>query len=206
MPAPNVSIRERGRRPARSDRAQPNPGGRCAPSDRRSRLVKQGRCGFGPRLPMLVISPVAKHNYVDHNLSDQASIINLIEYNWPRRVAGQLADQTAKTVVLHSPEPPGDSRLGRSGTGGHRPLRAGAVRSGGDVPFRWPPARRPKTVPRPVDRAASVQPVSVWLTGGRGLRGPGRPFYAGGESTPVSHSLAAGMSAGSRWWPALDSR
>ena len=43
---------------------------------------EQGRCGFGPRLPMLVISPYAKSNYVDHNLSDQASIINFVEYNW----------------------------------------------------------------------------------------------------------------------------
>ncbi len=43
---------------------------------------EQGRCGFGPRLPLLVISPFARHDYVDHNLSDQASIINLIEYNW----------------------------------------------------------------------------------------------------------------------------
>jgi phospholipase C len=43
---------------------------------------EQGRCGFGPRLPMLVISPWAKTNYVDHNLSDQSSVINFIEYNW----------------------------------------------------------------------------------------------------------------------------
>jgi len=43
---------------------------------------EQGRCGFGPRLPMMVISPFAKSNYVDHNLSDQASIINFVEYNW----------------------------------------------------------------------------------------------------------------------------
>jgi phospholipase C len=43
---------------------------------------EQGRCGLGPRLPMLVISPWAKSNYVDHNLSDQSSIINFIEYNW----------------------------------------------------------------------------------------------------------------------------
>ncbi|HUA50247.1 MAG TPA: alkaline phosphatase family protein [Solirubrobacteraceae bacterium] len=43
---------------------------------------EQGRCGFGPRLPLLVISPYARHNYVDHNLSDQSSITNLIEYNW----------------------------------------------------------------------------------------------------------------------------
>jgi phospholipase C len=26
---------------------------------------EQGRCGFGPRLPLLVISPWAKTNYVD---------------------------------------------------------------------------------------------------------------------------------------------
>jgi phospholipase C len=43
---------------------------------------EQGRCGFGPRLPMLVISPYSKVNSVDHNLSDQASIINFVEYNW----------------------------------------------------------------------------------------------------------------------------
>ena len=31
---------------------------------------------------MLVISPFARVNDVDHNLTDQASILNLIEYNW----------------------------------------------------------------------------------------------------------------------------
>jgi phospholipase C len=43
---------------------------------------EQGRCGFGPRLPLLVVSPFAGRNHVDHNLSDQSSILNLIEYNW----------------------------------------------------------------------------------------------------------------------------
>ncbi|MGD0380700.1 MAG: alkaline phosphatase family protein [Acidimicrobiales bacterium] len=43
---------------------------------------ENGRCGFGPRLPLLVISPYAKANFVDHTLSDQASIANFIEYNW----------------------------------------------------------------------------------------------------------------------------
>ncbi|HYB27063.1 MAG TPA: alkaline phosphatase family protein [Solirubrobacteraceae bacterium] len=43
---------------------------------------EQGRCGFGPRLPLLLIPPYARHNYVDHNLSDQSSIINFIEHNW----------------------------------------------------------------------------------------------------------------------------
>ncbi len=42
----------------------------------------QGRCGFGPRLPLLVVSPWAKHNYVDHTLTDQSSILRFVEDNW----------------------------------------------------------------------------------------------------------------------------
>ena len=41
-----------------------------------------GRCGYGPRLPMLVISPWAKKNFVDHTVTDQSSIIHFIEDNW----------------------------------------------------------------------------------------------------------------------------
>jgi phospholipase C len=42
----------------------------------------QGRCGYGPRLPLLVISPFAKSNYVDHRATDQSSILRFIEDNW----------------------------------------------------------------------------------------------------------------------------
>jgi phospholipase C len=42
----------------------------------------QGRCGYGPRLPMLVISAWAKRNFVDHRVIDQTSIIRFIEDNW----------------------------------------------------------------------------------------------------------------------------
>lgn len=42
----------------------------------------QGRCGFGPRLPFLVLSPWAKVNFVDHTLTNQASVIAFIEDNW----------------------------------------------------------------------------------------------------------------------------
>jgi phospholipase C len=42
----------------------------------------QGRCGYGPRLPLLVISPWAKRNFVDHSLTDQTSILRFIEDNW----------------------------------------------------------------------------------------------------------------------------
>jgi phospholipase C len=41
-----------------------------------------GRCGYGPRLPLLVVSPWAKRNFVDHNVSDQSSILRFIEENW----------------------------------------------------------------------------------------------------------------------------
>jgi len=42
----------------------------------------QARCGYGPRLPLLVVSPWAKANHVDHNVTDQASILRFVEDNW----------------------------------------------------------------------------------------------------------------------------
>jgi phospholipase C len=41
-----------------------------------------GRCGYGPRLPLLVISPWAKRNFVDNTVTDQTSIIRFVEDNW----------------------------------------------------------------------------------------------------------------------------
>jgi phospholipase C len=41
-----------------------------------------GRCGYGTRLPLLVVSPFAKQNYIDHTLTDQSSILRFIEDNW----------------------------------------------------------------------------------------------------------------------------
>ena len=40
------------------------------------------RCGPGPRLPLLVISPYAKSNFISHDETDQSSIIKFIEDNW----------------------------------------------------------------------------------------------------------------------------
>jgi phospholipase C len=50
-----------------------------------------GRCGYGPRLPLLVISPWAKANYVDHALNNQASVLRFIEENWG---LGRIGDQS----------------------------------------------------------------------------------------------------------------
>ncbi len=58
------------------------------------------RCGYGPRLPLLVISPYTRGNYVSHNVTDQSSVVKFIEDNWLRgqttgpgsfaRIAGSL--------------------------------------------------------------------------------------------------------------------
>jgi phospholipase C len=40
------------------------------------------RCGYGPRLPLLVISPYSKQNFVDNTVTNQASITKFIEDNW----------------------------------------------------------------------------------------------------------------------------
>jgi phospholipase C len=45
-------------------------------------LPAWGRCGYGTRMPLLVVSPFAKNNFVDHTLTDQASILRFIEDNW----------------------------------------------------------------------------------------------------------------------------
>jgi phospholipase C len=59
---------------------------------------QSGRCGYGPRLPLLVISPWAKYNYVDHTLTDQSSILKFIEDNWQvPRIAGSY-DSIAGTL------------------------------------------------------------------------------------------------------------
>jgi phospholipase C len=42
----------------------------------------QSRCGYGPRLPLFVISPFAKENFVDSTVTDQTSILRFIEDNW----------------------------------------------------------------------------------------------------------------------------
>ena len=59
----------------------------------------QGRCGYGPRLPLLVISPYAKQNYVDHTITDQSSITRFIEDNWlgGQRIEGSF-DSIAGTL------------------------------------------------------------------------------------------------------------
>lgn len=43
---------------------------------------EQGRCGPGMRQPLVIISPYARSNYVDHHQTQQGSIVRFIEDNW----------------------------------------------------------------------------------------------------------------------------
>ena len=74
--------------------------GQCGPSPQSSAPLagQQGRCGFGPRLPMIAISPCAAPDAVDHNISNQASIINFIEYNWKLPAIPGSTDQIQKST------------------------------------------------------------------------------------------------------------
>jgi phospholipase C len=40
------------------------------------------RCGYSQRLPMIVISPYTRENYVSSNLTNTASVVKFIESNW----------------------------------------------------------------------------------------------------------------------------
>ena len=63
-------------------------------------LHAQGRCGYGPRLPYLVISPWARRNFVDHTMTDQSSTIRFIEDNWldGERIGNGSFDTIANSI------------------------------------------------------------------------------------------------------------
>ena len=60
-----------------------------------------GRCGYGPRLPFLVISPYARTNYIDHTVTDQTSSLRFIEDNWlgSQRLGSESLDNRAGMII-----------------------------------------------------------------------------------------------------------
>jgi phospholipase C len=76
--------------------------GQCGPKPQTTPPLEgeQGRCGFGPRLPFLVVSPFTRENHVDHNLADLTSVSNLIEYNWRLPAIAGSTDQLLSEIDL----------------------------------------------------------------------------------------------------------
>jgi phospholipase C len=61
---------------------------------------EQGKCGVGPRLPFLVISPWARPNWVDNNFIDQSSVVKFIEQNWKLSgLSNGAADAAAGSIL-----------------------------------------------------------------------------------------------------------
>ena len=57
------------------------------------------RCGPGPRQPLLIVSPYAKNNSLDHTFTTQASITAFIEQNWKTKKVGDGSfDATAGSL------------------------------------------------------------------------------------------------------------
>ena len=56
--------------------------GTCGTNPARVGGGYEARCGYGTRLPLLIVSPFAKQNFVDHSVTDQTSILRFIEDNW----------------------------------------------------------------------------------------------------------------------------
>ena len=73
--------------------------GICGPTTASPLAGQNGRCGYGPRLPLLVISPWAKANYVDHTRTDLSSVPKFIEDNWHLpRISGSF-DRLAGSIT-----------------------------------------------------------------------------------------------------------
>jgi phospholipase C len=64
-------------------------------------LHAQGRCGYGPRQPFLVISPWAKKNFLDTTVTDQASVVRFIEdvFLSSQRIGAGSADSIAGSIM-----------------------------------------------------------------------------------------------------------
>jgi phospholipase C len=69
-----------------------------------------GRCGPSQRLPLLVISPFARTNFVDHTMIEQTSVLKFIENNWKTgRIGGTSFDARAGSLLgmFDFNQPPG---------------------------------------------------------------------------------------------------
>jgi phospholipase C len=111
----------------------------------------QLRCGFGPRMPLLAISPYSRVNYVDHTVSDQTSILRFIEDNWD---TGQLGDFSFDDIP--SPKPTIAGLFDFAGT-----TRAPALvldPATGNVPAASPPPAPPAPPPPPPPAAVTSPP------------------------------------------------
>jgi phospholipase C len=77
-----------------------NAAGQCGSNPARVPSGQEARCGLGPRLPLVVVSPWTRPNSVDHSLTDQSSVVRFIEDNWGLgRIGGGSFDARTGTIA-----------------------------------------------------------------------------------------------------------
>jgi phospholipase C len=142
-----------------------------------------GRCGPGPRLPLLVVSPWSRRaNSVDHTQLEQASIIHFIEDNWNLgRIGNQSFDTRAATLTSMFDFAPGDARAAKvfldPSTGqvvGSAPCGV-ATSPGASGCTTTPPATTPVTTPVVTPPVSTTPPVVTTPTRPPVTTPPARP-------------------------------
>jgi phospholipase C len=69
----------------------------CNPSH--ASITHNDKCGYGPRVPLLIISPYAKENFVEDKHTDLTSILKFIEDNWNLgQIGGGSLDAKANSL------------------------------------------------------------------------------------------------------------
>jgi phospholipase C len=64
-----------------------------------AKITQNDKCGYGPRIPVLIISPYAKMNFVDHTSTDFTSVIKFIQDNWGlKQIGGGSLDVLANPL------------------------------------------------------------------------------------------------------------
>ncbi|MFF9311641.1 phospholipase C [Streptomyces sp. NPDC014748] len=115
----------------------------------------QDRCGPGPRQPLLVISPYARVNAVDHTPTEQTSIIRFIEDNWHTgRIGDHSFDARAGSLAgMFDFRHPDDRQVLLNGDG--------SVKSAGPIRQVAPVATRITPGPA-VENTAAATTASRW--------------------------------------------
>ena len=166
-------------------------GSACGPTSQMPLGGLQDRCGPGPRQPLLVISPWARTNYIDHSFTDQSSIIKFIEENWGVDALGGNAFESLSGLGSSG----GQNAPGASGT--DSPKAAGDLMSMFDFKPGDPRSAaiilddqtgqilQPPTGPQGPPGAPGPQGSQ----GGRGARGPRGPRGPKGSPGSTPHVL-----------------
>jgi phospholipase C len=158
-----------------------NGAGKCGPTTKTD-ATTEDRCGVGPRLPLLVISPWAKQNYVDNTFTEQASIPKFIEDNWNLGgIGGESADASSGTLM---------NAFDFNQSFGHAPAVILNDTTGEVVSTI--PAKKPQTTPgtQPVTPAATTTSTTS-STGSSSAGSSGSSSAAGSSASAPTHGVTA---------------